>query len=451
MKTSDSVSEPANTPAERPTWPSVIAAPWVNIRQPGRAAAVMAAASRRQFWTSSAVGVATLYLVILLLSMWNATVLPSRLPPADESAHYRSFAQVWSDWHANSIVGPAEKILLLILFLAPAGTAFCAWMFLPTVHRFGRVRESFGRSFRAMTAGIGIFSILVFVLYGLFVATETQDDSGDFLDFLSRFALPLSVIAGGGLLASWLGRAAKGAAGPEQQLSLPPCCEGCGYDLTHVPANGRCPECGLREADSTTPNLRRHGARWQNDPSAHNWLQTSFAVLVSPGRFYSRLKLRGPDGHARRFATVHYAAIAAGAMISTFVLVVWGRGPAPAMCAIPLFSAFLVPLVCWSVHRFIGAVVTSWCISMKHLPDAGWAAAVIAYESTFLWIPCGFVGLCTASFVVFGNWMTRLPLRSPLPGMPVEPVFVLIGCTVIGLAWFWRYRSAIRSIRWSNF
>lgn len=451
MKTSDSVSEPSTAPAERPSWPTVIAATWVKIRQPERAAAVMATASHRQFWASCAVGAATLYFVILLLSMWNATVALRRLSTSGEPVRHRSLVEVWSDWHAISIVGPAERILLLILVLGPVILALCAWLFLPAVHRFGRVRESYGRTFRAMTAGFGIFNILVFALYGSFVAIENQNDAGNSLGFAPRFALPVSVIAGGCLLVGWLGRAAKGVAGPEQQLSLPPCCEGCGYDLTHVPANGRCPECGLIAEVSTTPNLRRPGARWQNDPNAQNWLRTSLAVLLSPGRFYSHLRLRGPDDHARRFATVHYFALAAGAMFSTFLLAGVAGAPDRAMCAIPLFSAFLVPLICWSVHRFVGAIVTSWCISLKRLPDAGWAAIVIAYESTYLWVPCGFVALCAASLIAFNNWMRRLPLPLPLPGFPVELGYVLTGCTVICLAWFWRYRSAIRSIRWSNF
>jgi hypothetical protein len=91
------------------------------------------------------------------------------------------------------------------------------------------------------------------------------------------------------------------------------------------------------------------------------------------------------------------------------------------------------------------------------LPDYAWAAKVVAYESAFLWVVCCLWGILVGSFILAEDWITqlirhlidpsfRLPLRTP-----VEVVVLLFGTAALGVLWLWRYRTALRAIRWSNF
>ena len=451
MQSNAASFESPSTPVESPAWHEVVAAPWVGIWQPRRTAAILAAATRPAFWASYAVGATALAVIVLTLTMWDASVRDYSASKAVDASALTggSLVQVWREWHAQSVLGTAEWILFLVYALLPIVMGLGAWLFLPSVHCGGRIRDSLGRAFRAMTAGLGLFVILLFPLHAGIVLVKNTAELRAFPG--GGFVIGTAILATACLFVAWLSRAVRGVTRTASPPSLPPRCEDCGYDLSHIPRDGLCPECGLHVDESLTPNRRRPGAAWERGRSPGSWLATSFAVLFRPARFYAALRMRGHDQHSHRFAVFHYLSIAAGAFSTTLVIAIRERIPIVAIVAVPSFCAFFVPLVCWATHRLIGTVVTSWWVSRDRLPDVRWAATVIAFEATYLWVPCGFVALFAGSLTVFGPWLTQLSIRSPLPGIPVEPVAILLGCTILCLAWFWRYRSAIRSIRWSNF
>ena len=119
-----------------------------------------------------------------------------------------------------------------------------------------------------------------------------------------------------------------------------------------------------------------------------------------------------------------------------------------------VMMGLMVTLTSWAGHRIMAAVAATWWFVRKSLPDGRWAAKIVAYESVFVWPFLAYLGLLAASFALGEDWLSRLFGRRPvhLPVyMPPEGLAVLVVIPAYGLLSLWRYRIALRSIRWSNF
>ena len=92
---------------------------------------------------------------------------------------------------------------------------------------------------------------------------------------------------------------------PEEAFML---CEACGYILTGLPADSRCPECGQPIAKSS-PDLRQLPA-WERDdaalPDGQRFWSTTAAVIFHPARFYRTLATRSDRAKSRAFARRHW-------------------------------------------------------------------------------------------------------------------------------------------------
>ena len=88
-------------------------------------------------------------------------------------------------------------------------------------------------------------------------------------------------------------------------------CSGCGYVLTGLDPQGRCPECGKPIIDSI--GTERTAPLWESSQTAGasgplgKFLTTSSQVIYRPARFYRTLNVRGELLPARRFARWHWA------------------------------------------------------------------------------------------------------------------------------------------------
>lgn len=457
MEPGDDKSRPARAPGRRPSWPTVLTAPWIGIVRPRWAGRILASSSRWSFWACYGIGALALVTIAIVLNIWDASITAQII--ADERGAAvviadSAFTETWHRWHAVGWFGPAEKIGVWITASLAVVMAIGAWLYLPIVHRGGSARASYARSFRAMTAGLGLFNVLVLLVYaGVQLMLWSAWRGGGGPPIWNMFGVA-AIFAATGLFLFWLSRAADGAGGESLEPVPPPRCEGCGYDLTHVPDSRVCSECGLDVASSLTPEVRRPGAPWQNHRDGRTWMTTSAAVLASPTRFYGGLRLRFFDDMSRRFAAWHYATIGAGAGIWIFIsMLIEGVPPAP-LCGVPIVATFLFPLVAWGIHRLIGALAASWCIAGGLLPDAQWMRKLIDYEAAFLWTLCLYNGVLITSFITWGGWMTDLVGGLMLAGriwMPPEPAALLFGSGALCAAWLWRFRRAMAAVRWSNF
>ncbi len=397
---------------------------------------------------------------------------PPGMPPFTSELHERTLADVWAEWHARALdgwFGPAEAVLVLGLTLGPLAVTLLAWLMLPFVHGSGSAWLSYQRAYRAAATILWPAAVLTLGCGALFISLDhalAPSALMSALQFMPETALFLSAGVAAVVLAVCLGRAARGV-GCGERLVLPLRCEGCGYDLTHQPAEGRCPECGLVLAASCNKSASRPGSPWALRRTPARWLATSWVVLCQPRAFYRALQLRTPPGADLGFSTWHYVLIACGAAVWAGVMLAvlsLKEGPPPAgvLPTILVYGCSVIlwgTLGCWLGHRALAALVVSWWLSAAadgRLPDGRWAAKVVTYETVFLWVFCALWGVVIGSYVVRGPWLSHWIVPDARPvffvlGLPLEAWAIVMTTVALGAVWLWRYEVAYRAIRWSNF
>lgn len=463
----------------RGDWLRVLLAPWLGIFRPAAAAETLIAAQPRRFWAVYVLHVLALATIVVWLAIWNATVqqtwIPPPTPPTSAPAtslpalgyalgwqselRTRTAAEVWRDWHADGLIGPAELIFFWILVVTGVGTAFLAWLNLPRLHRAGPVPAAFSQSFRTVASAGGLLTVLA-TLAGAMIVLAIRADRlnvgvvpGELIVVLV-IGIPAGVVA----LLQRIGRAVASVGERPFVLQAPPRCEGCGYDLTHQAPEALCPECGGGVGRSLSPD-RRPGVDWElrKPRRLGDWLGGAWAVMREPRAFYAKLRLRAPiaAGYAFAVRTYVYIGVAAAAWALLMIGVSQESLRWQETVTLTLTAALGVPLICWFGHRLGGAIAITWWIFRRSLPDTRWAAKVLAYEAAFLWVFCAYWGVLATSFVVAdAPWISEVfgtQFFFAVFGVPGEPAAVFAGTGLLALLWLWRYAVALRSIRWSNF
>ncbi len=441
-----------------PAFWRVLLAPWVYVGSPSKAAACMAKAR----WPAAAVAyllpVLAFGAAIIFLMVWNATVERAW---REQGYHLieRSFSEVWQDWHKHG-VGWVEVLFASLAAFVPMLSGFVAWLLLPSVHRSGSVWRSYALAFRGAAAGAGLLTGLIFadgVIGVLLSNARDRETSLGYGYYVPPSLVPIVVGMGAfAFLIFWVSRAVGSLGEMAPAVELPPRCEGCGYDLTHRPVSGRCPECGLSSDSSLAPGVRRPGSRWENEKRGPlTWLSTVRRVVFSPSLFYGALKLRSPMDGPQAFARWNYGLMGALAIPFAAVLIVASRN-ADVLFSATGFVVCLVIIVAWGLHHLFGALATSWWVMRGTLPDYGWAKKVIAYESAYLWAFCLYNGVVAVVGTVNDRWLSDW--FEAITGLNYGPWSGLIeGAAIFGpnavllVLWPWRYHLAARVIRWSNY
>ncbi|MGD2109060.1 MAG: hypothetical protein PVI86_06675 [Phycisphaerae bacterium] len=187
---------------------------------------------------------------------------------------------------------------------------------------WGAADERVGDSFRASLARTWLRTphlALVVLLAGLSIigfaewakALWNQDyPFGSLWVLLAEFAPVHTCFA----LAGWLLWGLLRSVGAPRDLvpfARPPLCETCGYNLTTIPMEGRCPECG----DGVVASLgvdARCGAPWERREAlgpVEAWSRTCGAVLRSPSRFGRQLQVTSGKTDHRVFFAFHLPAV----------------------------------------------------------------------------------------------------------------------------------------------
>lgn len=102
---------------------------------------------------------------------------------------------------------------------------------------------------------------------------------------------------------AWALLRAMGTRRPVKSPDRPPTCVRCGYNLTGLPPDGRCPECGDAMANSIGPGVRP-GTPWQRR-KAYDWLaaawRTHRQAAKSPKRLGRTIQLSDTSGAHRAY------------------------------------------------------------------------------------------------------------------------------------------------------
>ena len=459
----------AISPRPRP-WYAVPLGPYFQIVTPTRLAQRAVSASHWGFFAFFVGGLLLYGGTVTFLLMWDLTVErnwapipitttgptsgPLYNPPTTRTI---SFAEVWQEAHAGGAIGELELCFFVACALAFGAAVFSTWLLLPVVYGGGSGWAALRRTFRAVTSGFGVLWSLTLLLGGLIVLSNNLSESAGYAysrELISPFFLAILFFGGAGSLVYWLSAAARGVAQTPSDEAQPPRCESCGYDLTELPMEARCPECGVDVAKSLVDTLRR-GCAWQLSTDPASWLQSALKIAVRPAEFYTRLRLRENVESGRRFARATYPLIGAGAAAWIFLmLAIIDSHPGEEILYVPVVAVLVFALLAWIVHRFIGAMAASWWIVHGILPDSRWGETVIRYESAFLWAFCLFNGILLTSYFVFDTWISELQRAfgmSWLFGIPGEILAVLVLNASLCCLWLYRYHIAAKAVRWSNF
>ncbi len=122
---------------------------------------------------------------------------------------------------------------------------------------------------------------------------------------------------------------AVGAQRQTTPIVRPPMCEACGYNLTTIPMESRCPECGERVLASLGPTSRS-GASWQRRREVGRrraWWDCSVAAVHRPRELGRQLPVTAAGTDHRRFFALHlpvifciaFAGAAGSAVINTLI------------------------------------------------------------------------------------------------------------------------------------
>jgi len=222
----------------------------------------------------------------------------------------------------------------------------------------------------------------------------------------------------------------------------------------HIPDSGLCPECRTEIEESLTAGRWRSGVAWDRGDRPRLWAlwSSTIEVLAAPRRFYSRMLVRDDDRAARRFCIWQFRMIALGAVCWFVTMSLLPFGGPPLKVFFPMVC--VVTLLGWAVWRLISTISTWWWYLGGSIPDPRWSRKVVQYESAFLWAFCLFNGSGVSFMVGVMNWAPAFGkqlLRFWFLGTPFPFVAFLAGNATLGLIGLYRYRIALRAIRWANF
>ncbi len=291
-----------------PSFWKVVTAPWLGIVCPSYAARIMSRAMRWHFLISFAVGIAALVAVVFAAAVYFTFPYSYHV----SSSHLlRDVFEVWKQWHSDAKFGPAEGVFLALVIGIPVLAMLMSWLLLTNVLSQEDHWRSFCRVYRVVAGGIGLLALLtVATVIALIWFANRPDDRVTY-----QHTVMLSILFFLVILIGWLEIATRSifdAVVPAQDSSR---CEGCGYELLHVPNQQKCPECGLAVEKSLDAAHCRPGSAWQIRPTLSSWAATILTVVVHPRNFYARLRLRTALKSGIFFRVLHYPVMASlGAM-----------------------------------------------------------------------------------------------------------------------------------------
>jgi len=457
--------KPPDTPIARPGLPAILLAPWRGITRPTAAGRTLAQSGWLGLLATFVLPIAILIAGNILIALVHETYLVryySRLDyihaPGD-AAHFKpvesTLAATWTSWRTQEHINPAWFIIGGISGNGCVALAALTLLFFHRVHRAGPLWPSLRRSTAAVVAAVGLALLLNFLIGSGFVLLEYERIARHWFNPAPTIFAVLAVQAGILLMLHWIGRAANGASDETFVLELSPRCESCGYDLTHRPDSGLCPECNASVAASLEPG-RRQPTAYERAPGLAEFFDTSRHILLHPADAYSALALSGSIDRAARYRRWHVTAMAALAALWVFVAM-WidrGRPPHDDKFFICPVVGLAVGIVAWTMTHLAGMVAGFYWLYHRTLPDTRWVQRIACLETVYVWVFCGLSGTIITSLMLWGDWVGRR--LNPMTGvagvrLPTAPLLLLGANLILVVIWVIRWLRIGRSVRWSNY
>ena len=194
-------------------------------------------------------------------------------------------------------------------------------------------------------------------------------------------------------------------------IERPPICDVCGYNLTTMSMESRCPECGEAVETSLGP-AARPGTVWQRRGELGRWAawwQCSVAALFRTRKLGRQLRVVSPGTDHRRFFALHLPVVfCIGAVgIATFALFEDGVGmfvdePAVVLMIMSMFGcAYVVGAVAFAnLAAVVVGIVESLRCRRNLLPAA---IQIACYLGVYLTAWALFAAVSGVAIVVLGE------------------------------------------------
>lgn len=459
------------TVAQRPGFLASLTAPIWGMFTPKRAAACTASGPISAVLIGLALGATAFGAAIVSAVVWTETVSTYYVPgvaaqaasqplnPTDPELSVISFAESWErgrqadgsnayTWAGLSLAAAAIGVVVALGALRTAD-----------VLQGISLRTGYMIALRRVAPVIGAM-VLCAVVIGMSVAvfdnaSDRQLAAGvevyrrggpPFPEAIVISLIPFSLLL---LLVGWTSRAVEDAI-PRADApahAVEPVCDGCGYDLTHVPESGVCSECGLATHESLNFGERRKTCMWDVNPTRGQLIRTAVAIIARPAQFYSRLAIRPEQDGARLFGRTHLATMGVGAGVWITALLL-SQDSAEVLIPMLPFAAAMTPLLGWLLLRGVTWIsMVLWSLQA----DAGAMRAlrrVMCFETAFLWVFCGYNGLMMTGMVTMNSAVQVLVRQlGPMLFTLLVPLMNL----AIFLFWLRRWSIIRRAVRWANF
>lgn len=459
---------PSALESQRPRRPGLIAAlyaPLLGVFRVSRAASLLTRANAFQLALILLVYMTLEAAMCVTLAVWDGTLqydyssIATTTQPVWGGWDVKSYSmsEVWSQWEARSRGNPAFPIFMGVEFATLVAVIVAIALFWPRIHRHGRLRPSLRRTQAAVSGTFGLAILLTAVVFSGNVLIHhwrmrngLRWGNGPDESHFTVMAVLLSIL----LMLRALSQAVRAAADANFAPDPPPMCEGCGYDLSHRPASGVCPECGASVDRSLEPGRGRRPSDFDKDPAWPEAVSTTIDALFSPAMFYRRLTMRIEPRRDALFRLRHHTAIYCGALLWILLLIYsntsgpWGWDESLGVIA----ASTAAPIVGWLVQHAVGAIACLVWAVRRTLPDLRWGVRVVNFEAVYLWLFCLFNGSMITSFVLFDDWIGGLVGHFNRPtGMPSAALAMLLPNALLIGYWILRMLRNGRSVQWANY
>jgi len=243
-------------------------------------------------------------------------------------------------------------------------------------------------------------------------------------------------------------------------IARPPRCDACGYNLTTIALESRCPECGEPVAASLGPHARP-GTPWQRRCEIGRfraWRQSWGTAFRDPVRFGRTLRLSTPGIDHRRFLAMHLPLVFLIGALSPPALFVAleGRSPIPHEIELVIIGCPVAGTLC-TVGATMFSLLSAGTVGMGfHFRDrrnllAG-AVQVVCYLLPYLlaWQLFGAVTGITAVSMGRSDWFERLTLSRRVGPEVLAFLIWFIPNLACGI-WHWTLvKRAVAATRYAN-
>jgi len=238
-----------------------------------------------------------------------------------------------------------------------------------------------------------------------------------------------------------------------------PRCDACGYDLTLMPMDSRCPECGEPVAASLGPEARP-GTPWQRpgNSALSAWWQTFHTAVRQPIVFSRMLQLQSPGTAHRRFLLLHMPIIflIGAASPPALYYTVEGKSPFPNDAHLVLVGSPVFGTLCMVGTLMVSLSTASRCGVLHTIRDKrnslSGAVQVVSYLVPFL-VLWQIFGAITGIMAIVLSTMPGFEAMCASTWMP-PGMWAFLIWSLPNLIWaiaYWSLaRTAIAATRYAN-